>query len=118
MCKLMNCRIGVYLDEDDGRANGHEAIELAENVVLLALIRAVHVHLRNTLDSELGVAKFHLIGIRRIFLGKVHNFVGESRREQKNLSLLRNQTASVSALGSLVKSTKVYADTYLLSRTH
>lgn len=54
-----------YLDEDDGRANIHQTVELAENVVLVGFRRAVHVHLGNTLHSKFLLPQLDLVGVRR-----------------------------------------------------
>lgn len=56
------------------------------------LVGAVHIHLRNTLDGEFLVTEFHLVGIRRIFLGEGHNFVGEGGRKEEDLGRLGNKT--------------------------
>ncbi len=84
----------TYLDENDRRSNGHETIKLAENLVLLQLVRAIHVHLRDTLNRELGLLELHLIGVGRKFLGIRHDLVGECRGEKKDLDCLREQAIS------------------------
>ncbi len=80
------------LDKDDGRTDGHETVEFAENLVLLLLIRAVHVHLRDALDREILLAKLHLVGVRRKAASVDHHLIREGGGEEKNLDRLGEKT--------------------------
>lgn len=77
-----------YLDEDDRRADSHQAVKLDEDVIFVRFTRAVHVHLRDTSDCELLLLEAHGVRIGRISLGKFDDAIRESGREEQNLNLL------------------------------
>ncbi len=81
-----------YLDEDDGRADVHQAVELAKNLVFIHLRWAVHIHLRDAFDREFLFLQFYLISARRIGLCILHDLIRKSSREEKNLDVLRQQS--------------------------
>jgi hypothetical protein len=82
----------TYPDKDDGGANRHKTVKLAENFVLLGFFWAIHVHLGDSLNCEFLLLELQLIGIRCKALGIGHDFVRECRREQENLDRPGQQT--------------------------
>lgn len=71
----------TYLDENNGGANLHQTVELAKNAVLLALIGAVHEHLRDATDRKLLDFELDVVGVGSKLLGVLDDSVGESGRE-------------------------------------
>lgn len=76
----------TYLDKDDRGADGHETIQLAENIVFLLRIGAVHVHLGDALDRKVLLAELHLVRARCKLLRVLQHVGRECRREQQGLN--------------------------------
>lgn len=53
----------TYLDEDDGGSNGHQPIELDQNLILVLLGVTIQVQLLDSLDRELFMFERKLIGV-------------------------------------------------------
>lgn len=79
----------AYLDENDRGADCHEAVKLHENIVFVTLGRAVHVHLRNALDSELLLLESHGVRVGREALSILNDSVWKGGREEQHLYVFR-----------------------------
>jgi hypothetical protein len=68
----------THLDKNDGLADRHEAIELAQNVVFGTTIRTIDEHLRNALDRKLASLELERVRVGSKLLGVFVDTVGES----------------------------------------
>lgn len=80
--------IATNLDENDGLADGHQAVKLAENIVFDVIIGAVNEHLRDALDSELATLQLEAVSVRRKLAGIFHDILGECSGKEEDLNVL------------------------------
>lgn len=80
------------LDENDGRADGEQTVEVDKSLVLVLVIRAVQVQLLNTLDRQLLMLEGDLVGLRGE-LGRIFVHVSrEGSRKEHDLNISRQET--------------------------
>lgn len=90
-----------YLDEDNGRANGHQTVQLDEHVIFGFLRVAVEVQLFDAFDGEFFVLESDLVGVRGELRGEAHDAFGEGGREQDDLSRLGESAVNRSSVGEV-----------------
>lgn len=96
-CQLGNASFqrfrDAYLDEDDGRRDGHEAVELQKNTELVLFAFGIQVELLDTLNSKLLMLESELVGVGRERLCVADDLIGESSGEKDDLGVLRKEPA-------------------------
>lgn len=86
----------MYLNEDDGRPDGHQTVEFHQNIVLGLITIAVEVDLFDALHGQVLVLKGHLIGVRCKCLRVGDHVVREGGREQDDLNVLGKHPGNLS----------------------
>lgn len=81
--------IAAHLDKNDGLANGHQAVKLAENIVFDVVIGTVNEHLRDALDSELATLQLEAVSVGRKLASILHDILREGGRKEEDLDVLR-----------------------------
>lgn len=66
------------LDENDGRSDSHQTVELEQRGILLLVVVTVKIHLLDALHSELLHFESDLVGVGRKDVGEVQNLLWES----------------------------------------
>ena len=82
--------MSAYLDENDRRTDGQEAVELYEYIILVFIGLAIQVNLFDALDREILMSKCHLIGVLGEVLGVADDMLREGGREEDDLDGLRD----------------------------
>jgi hypothetical protein len=72
-------------NKDDRGTDGHQAVELDEDVVLGILAGAVHEHLLDAGNGKLLMLQFDLVSLGAELLRELHHLVGESGGEKEDL---------------------------------
>lgn len=80
--------LATHLDENDGLADGHQAVKLAENIVFDVIIGAVNEHLGDALDSELATLQLEAVSVRCKLASIFHDILRECGRKEENLDVL------------------------------